>query len=88
MSNEITLDTPLWLRAEDVMKILECSRTVAFEKIKEMKDSCDFISVGAKVPTNIFSDYSGLSIEFIGKCLSKPQIININPPITLTALDS
>jgi hypothetical protein len=66
---------PIWLRKDDIEKILNCRTSKAYDKIADINDKNQIHVVGRQVQTNHFIEYfkGFYTAEFIVSALSNGQ---------------
>jgi hypothetical protein len=77
---QFTYDLPIWLHKDDVMKIMECQKSKAFQIIAEINGDVHKRLVGGKVLTNKFIEYydGEISREIIKLALSNNSMKSTN----------
>ena len=89
MENFIYPKTPLFVTVEEVMIVLDCKKTFAYETIKFIKEENPSIKTkGSRIPTKLLADHIGLTVEEIGEIISEHNGTKLFPPVPLIPLDS
>lgn len=74
MEKNIIFNCPLYLSVEDIMILLKRKKSFCYSYMQDLRilypDRC---KNGKNIPSNVFADYSGHSLEEIGKKLEAKE---------------